>query len=132
MVREAGVRHKHRSMRQRIALLVCVSALVIGRAALPAAAGSPAQSQKALCKKVRAAIVAGRTLDQIAEELHADAQQVAKCTQKRGRRRALKSPKQKRKPAAVKPETRPPSSTEKPSSPSPPRATRPPRLRPVQ
>jgi hypothetical protein len=111
--------------------LVCVSALVIGSAALPAAAGSQAQSQKALCKKIRAAITAGHTLDQIMGEFHTDAQQVTKCLQKRGRRRATKVKKHQSSRSAAKPETRGSSSTGKPSDTPQQRAPRPRRLGPI-
>jgi len=44
------------------------------------------QSDKLLCKQVRDALAAGRTLDQITAELHTDADHVAKCVQPRARR----------------------------------------------
>ena len=40
------------------------------------------------CKKIRDAVWAGRTLEQIMKEFDTDAQTVMKCTQKQGRRKA--------------------------------------------
>jgi hypothetical protein len=113
-------------------LVACVAALVIGAAALPVTAASSKKSQKALCKQVHDAIAAGQSLDQIIRDLNTDAQQVMKCTQKPGRRRAPKSPKKARSKPAAKREAHTSSTTEKPSSSGPPRTSRPLRLRPVQ
>ncbi len=44
------------------------------------------ESDKLLCKQVRDALAAGRTMDQIIAELHTDADHVAKCVQPRARR----------------------------------------------
>jgi len=109
---------------------MCVSVLVAASGWAPAAATTQAQSQKALCKKIRQAIVAGRTLDQIVDEFHTDVQQIAKCTQKRGRRRAPKA-KKSQGASAAKPETRGSSTGVKPSGTPSQRAPRPPRPGPI-
>jgi BRCT domain type II-containing protein len=48
---------------------------------------------KTLCKKIKAAVWAGRTLDQIMAELDVDAKQVMKCTQQKGKPRKQKAAK---------------------------------------
>jgi hypothetical protein len=118
-------------MRQPTILIASVAAVVIGTAALPAAAASSKKSQKALCKQIHDAIAAGQTLDQITRDLNTDEQQVMKCTQKPGRRRAPKSPKKARSQPAAKPEAHTSSTTEKPKSSTPPRTSRPLRRRPI-
>jgi hypothetical protein len=52
-----------------------------------------AKSTKPSCQKIRAAVWANRTLEQIMTEFDVDAAYVMKCTQKQGRRRAEKKPK---------------------------------------
>ena len=47
-----------------------------------------ASPPKPPCKKIRDAVWAGRTLEQITKEFDTDAQTVMKCTQKQGRRKA--------------------------------------------
>ena len=47
-----------------------------------------ASAPKPPCKKIRDAVWAGRTLEQIMKEFDTDAQTVMKCTQKQGRRKA--------------------------------------------
>jgi hypothetical protein len=65
------------------ALATFIALLVGGPLALPVQARKP----KAPCKQIREAVQAGRTLEQIIAEFHTDAQQVMKCTQKKGKRR---------------------------------------------
>jgi hypothetical protein len=53
-------------------------------------------SDKPSCKKIRDAVWAGKTLEQVTAEFATDAQTVMKCTQKQGKRKAApKSKKQK-------------------------------------
>lgn len=47
-----------------------------------------ASKPKPPCKKIRDAVWAGRTLEQITKEFDTDAETVMKCTQKKGRRKA--------------------------------------------
>jgi len=47
-----------------------------------------ASSNKPSCKKIRDAVWAGKTLDQITAEFGTDAETVMKCTQKKGKRKA--------------------------------------------
>jgi hypothetical protein len=47
-----------------------------------------ASSNKPSCKKIRDAVWAGKTLDQIIVEFDTDAETVMKCTQKKGKRKA--------------------------------------------
>jgi hypothetical protein len=75
-------------MRQRAISLRLI--LVTGLPALTVAAGSQvamARSGRPPCDKIRAAVTAGRTIDQITKEFDTDAEQVTKCLQTRGRRR---------------------------------------------
>ena len=130
MVRDVAVGHNRLSIRQPAAFVMCVAVLVAASVWAPIAAATQAQSQKTLCKKIRQAIAAGRTLDEIVDEFHTDVRQIAKCTQKRGKRRA---PKAKKRPqaSAAKPETRGSSTGEKPSGTPSQRAPRPRRPGPV-
>ncbi len=60
-----------------------------------------ASSNKTSCKKIRDAVWAGKTLDQITAEFDTDAETVMKCTQKKGKRKAApKAPKKAKKGAA--------------------------------
>jgi len=52
-----------------------------------------ARGDKTLCKKIKAAIWAGRTLDQITTDFEVDARQVMKCTQQKGKARKQKAAK---------------------------------------
>jgi hypothetical protein len=56
----------------------------------PLAAGS---RPSAICRKVRSAVRAGKTVEEITATLGIDTAQLAKCLQQRGRRRAAKKPK---------------------------------------
>jgi hypothetical protein len=55
---------------------------------LCAAPVSGASSKKPSCKKIRDAVWANKTLDQIMKEFDTDAETVMKCTQKSGKRKA--------------------------------------------
>ena len=61
---------------------------------MPASAAAAPQgsahgrSSKALCKKIREAVSAGRTMEQITAEFDTDAEHVTKCMQTRSRPRA--------------------------------------------
>ncbi len=57
-----------------------------------------ASRNKPSCKKIRDAVWAGKTLDQITAEFDTDAETVMKCTQKKGKRKA--APKKAKKGAA--------------------------------
>jgi len=46
-----------------------------------------ASSSKPPCKKIRDAVWAGKTIDQITAEFDTDAETVMKCTQKKGKRK---------------------------------------------
>ncbi len=76
-------------------LTVAVAAVALCAAALPAAAVEKARRPPS-CKKIRDAVWAGRTLDQIIAEFDTDAAYVMKCTQKKGKRRAAPKPKGKK------------------------------------
>jgi hypothetical protein len=65
----------------------------LGVAGLVLLSSSPATLHAAAppkpsCKKIRDAVWAGRTLEQITAEFDTDADTVMKCTQKRGKRKA--------------------------------------------
>ena len=89
-----------------------------------------ARSPQLACKKIREAVVAGHTLEQIIAEFDTDAEQVMRCTQKRGRRRAAPKarPKKPTKPAA-KPHKEAGATGGKPATESAPHAKRPASLR---
>jgi hypothetical protein len=55
---------------------------------VPLAAAAQKAPRPPSCKKIRDAVWAGRTLDQIIAEFETDAHYVMKCTQKPGKRRA--------------------------------------------
>ena len=73
--------------------LTCAVAGLILSASCPALLHA-ASAPKALCKKIRDAVWAGHTLEQITAEFDTDAATVMKCTQKKGKRKA--APKSKR------------------------------------
>lgn len=73
--------------RGKLPLLIGVTLLLF---AAPLAAGS---RPSAVCRKVRSAIRAGQTVEQITGALRIDTAQLAQCLQQRGRRRAAKKPK---------------------------------------
>ena len=78
-------------MRPLIVRRLCMTAGGLLAAALLAApvhaAASTSQAERDLCKKVRAALADGRTMDQIVSEFSTDAEHVTKCLQQRPRRR---------------------------------------------
>jgi len=51
------------------------------------ALGAQSRGDKTLCKRIRQAVQAGRTLDQIMIDFEVDARRVMKCTQTKGKRR---------------------------------------------
>ena len=53
---------------------------------IPPAAG-PLWARSAPCTQIRAALAAGKTIEQVASEFNTDAARVTQCTQARGRRR---------------------------------------------
>ena len=66
-------------------LIFCASSPTPSRAA---------SSNKPSCKKIRDAVWAGKTLEQITAEFDTDAKTVMKCTQQKGKRKAAaKTPK---------------------------------------
>jgi hypothetical protein len=61
---------------------------------LLSAAPTRASASKPLCKKIRDAVGAGKTLEQITAEFDTDAATVMKCTQKKGKgKKGPRSPK---------------------------------------
>ena len=62
-----------------------------GQATPSLQAGS--RKQKAPCKKIKEAVLANRTLEQIMADFQVDEQQVMKCMQKKGKRRKEKTSK---------------------------------------
>lgn len=81
-----------------------------------------AASSKQLCKKIRDAVWAGKTLEQITAEFDTDAETVMKCTQKKGKRKSKSKSKKKKgtKSKSSKTDSSPsPSSAQKSTSSSP-------------
>lgn len=106
-------------MRRPTVLIATVAMCLMGTTVLQAAPPR-ASAQKVSCKKIREAVLANHTLDQIIAELDTDAEHVMKCTQKRGRRRAApKAPAQKRSKHAAKPRSAAPAAdkSERPAAP---------------
>ncbi len=75
--------------------LATVVAATLWLAAPLHAGSSQKKPAPASCKKIRDAVWANHTLDQIIAEFDTDAEHVMKCTQKQGKRRA--APKEKKK-----------------------------------
>jgi hypothetical protein len=71
-------------MRQNVTWLIAFWVLV---GAMPASAGTRAP-HKLSCKRVRDAVWAGHTLDQLTAEFDTDAQHIMKCLQSKGKKRA--------------------------------------------
>jgi hypothetical protein len=83
-------------MRHNVTLLIVFWILA---SALPLSAGTRTPRQLS-CKRVREAVWAGHTLDQLTTEFDTDAQHVMKCLQSgKGKKRAAKKEKKKPVPA---------------------------------
>jgi hypothetical protein len=82
-------RTQHPAVRCAARILVAVLCLF----ALPPPSMARSRSKNALCKQIKAAIWAGRTLDQIMTEFDVDARQVMKCTEQKGKARKQKAAK---------------------------------------
>ena len=76
-------------MVSRAFLLVTLFAMHVAAAA----AARPSHPSKAVCKQVRNAVTAGRTLEQITAEFAVDAEEVMKCVQGRGKAKKPKAAK---------------------------------------
>ena len=66
---------------------VLVLALLLSGASPPPALGVQLRGDKTLCKRIRQAVQAGRTLDQIMVDFEVDARRAMKCTQTKGKKR---------------------------------------------
>ena len=77
-----------------------------------AARPSWAEARTATCKKMRAALAAGETIEQVAAEFDTDVEHVVKCTQTRVHRRAKpkaeKTPRTTKAPKSTSPSARKP------------------------
>jgi len=62
-------------------------ALLSFSASSPPALGAQSRGDKTLCKRIRQAVQAGRTLDQIMVDFEVDARRAMKCTQTKGKKR---------------------------------------------
>ena len=105
---------------------VAVALLALLAALCAAPEPATARSQKLPCDKVRKALAAGATLEQVTAEFNTDAQHVMKCMQSRGHRKARAKPAKKQKSAAPSAHSHPAPSVPASRTTRPPRSVQPP------
>lgn len=133
MLPEAGGRYnRHHSVRERDTLMRYIMFAGLILCALCSPSVHAASAPKPSCKKIRDAVWAGRTLEQVTAEFDTDAQTVMKCTQKQGKRKSgPKAKKQKNTTSKAAKGTNSSPKTSKSSGPSPKRKASAPRSGPL-